>query len=121
MRCRKTWRLELIAEVLCNRADSYLMDRTDIIRLAGLIMLMDLITLMILMALLGLMDLRALMVLIIVTDLIRIMALTFLIDLIAHVNVYWLNGSTKDTIHDLNSAFFKQKKQAHQLYCLEPK
>ena len=90
MRCRKTWRLELIAEVLCNRADSYLMDRTDIIRLAGLIMLMDLITLMILMALLGLMDLIALMVLINLTDLIRFIALTFLIHLIAHVNVYIL-------------------------------
>ena len=105
----------------CRKHKTILMTLMNLMRLTALMILIDLIALMILMALLGLMDLRALMVLIIVTDLIRIMALTFLIDLIAHVNVYWLNGSTKDTIHDLNSAFFKQKKQAHQLYCLEPK
>ena len=110
-----------MAEVLCNRAESYLMDLTDIIRLAALMMLIDLIVLMILMAFLALMDLIALMVLTILSHLIRIIALTFLMDLIAHVNVYWLNGSTKDTIHDLKSAFFKKKIQAHQLYWFEPK
>ena len=97
------------------------MDLMDLIRLAALMILITLMALMILIALLDLMDLIALIVLIILTDLIGIIALTFLIDLIAHVNVYWLNGSTKDTIHDLKSAFFKEKIQAHQLYWFEPK
>ena len=110
-----------MTEVLCNRAESYLMDLTDIMRLAALIMLIVLMLLMILMALLALIDLIALIVLIVLSQNIRIIALTFLMDLIAHVNVYWLNGSAKDTIHDLKSAFFKEKIQAHQLNWFEPK